>query len=266
MRIDSRACWKGVVVTSLFGCVGVAPAQAGYCPGVAVPAYFYPVAATGLWAQVVANVRARTRFNIMVMNPASGPGAAVNSDYVAAVNSARSSGIKVLGYVHTSYGTRSSAIVKSEIDAYKNWYGVDGIFIDETMANPTYLSYYSTLASYIRSARGDFVMLNPGVFPTMAKFIEMADTTVVFEGTYATYSTAWIAPPAWAPYYPASKYTHLVYGASATNMASALTLAKARNAGQVYVTDDVLPNPWDTLPSYSSTLLAAIISSCLAAQ
>ena len=25
---------------------------------------------------------------------------------------------------------------------------------------------------------------------------------------------------------------------------------RARNAGQVYITDDVMVNPWDTLPSY----------------
>jgi hypothetical protein len=32
-------------------------------------------------------------------------------------------------------------------------------------------------------------------------------------------------------------------------MQRAITLSKQRNAGWVYVTNDVLPNPWDTLPA-----------------
>ena len=67
----------------------------------------------------------------MIMNPNSGPGASQNPDYVAAVTRAKAAGIKVLGYVHTSYGALSPATVKAEIDAYKAWYQVNDIFLDE---------------------------------------------------------------------------------------------------------------------------------------
>lgn len=38
--------------------------------------------------------------------------------------------------------------------------------------------------------------------------------------------------------------------ASAADMRAAIDLAIQRNIGFVYLTDDVLPNPWDTLPSF----------------
>lgn len=34
--------------------------------------------------------------------------------------------------------------------------------------------------------------------------------------------------------------------------------AKEAGIGWIYVTDDVLPNPWDTLPSYWEAEIAAI--------
>ena len=36
-------------------------------------------------------------------------------------------------------------------------------------------------------------------------------------------------------------------------------MAASRNVGTLYVTDDVLPNPYDRLPSYWDQLLAAIV-------
>ena len=90
---------------------------------VGVPAYFYP---GDLWAQA-----SLPGGGILVMNPASGPGTEVNADYVAAVGAARAAGMKVLGYVHTSYGARQASLVEADIDAYAAWYSIDGVFFDE---------------------------------------------------------------------------------------------------------------------------------------
>ena len=40
----------------------------------------------------------------------------------------------MLGYVHTQYGVRDINLVKEEIRKYAEWYGVDGIFLDEVGA------------------------------------------------------------------------------------------------------------------------------------
>jgi hypothetical protein len=64
---------------------------------------------------------------------------------------------------------------------------------------------------------------------------------------------------------PVPNYTRfsdrlLVLGTSEADMLQAVAWSKQRNAGWVYVTNDDLPNPWDTLPSdpYWSNELNAI--------
>jgi hypothetical protein len=233
----------------------LAGAKAQLCQKMFIPAYFYP---GSLWTQAISGAPI---VDVMIMNPASGPGTSQNSDYVTAVNNAEAAGIKVIGYVHTSYGARPMSEVLSEVDLYKQWYGVSGIFLDEVSSSAANLPYYQNVSDYIRSTNGTYVALNPGTVPDQG-YISIGDTTVIFEGTYNTYKT-W-TPPSWVFSYPASKFTHLVYATSSSkNMKDAiLTKSKNRNAGYVYVTNDVLPNPWDTLPSYWSTELSYINQGC----
>ena len=237
--------------------VGFAPnAAAGVCPGIAIPAYFYPGTT---WTTAT---NSAPRVNVMIMNPNSGPGLASDPQYVQAVKTAQAAGIKVLGYVASAYGDqtiRSPQNIQSEIDSYKSWYGVDGIFVDEVASSTTFVPYYQQITNYIRASKGGFVMLNPGVVPA-ASYIDMADTTIVFEDSYANYAT-WVMPT-WLSNYPASKITHLVYAASSTQMPNAVKLGAARNAGQLFVTNDKLDNPWDTLPSYWTSELSTILTGC----
>lgn len=231
------------------------PAQsANLCQGIAIPAYFYP---GSLWTTAISSA---PKTAIMVMNPDSGPSTSKDANYASSVASAQAAGIKVLGYVYTSYGTRPAADVQNEINAYKSWYGVDGIFLDETSYDAASLPYYKNLATYIRATKGGFVMLNPGMVPAEG-YVKLADNTIVFEDSYAAYQT-W-APPSWMYKYPAGKLTHLVYNvANTTYLTNAINLSRSRNAGMIYITNDVLDNPWDTLPSYWSTELSTLTAKC----
>ncbi|MDD5392540.1 MAG: spherulation-specific family 4 protein [Thiothrix sp.] len=233
-----------------------ASAEAGSCPGIAIPAYFYPGTT---WTT---STNSAPRVNVMIMNPNSGPGLSQDPQYVQSVKAAQAAGIKVLGYVASAYGDqtiRPLQMMQSEIDSYKNWYGVDGIFVDEVASSAAFVPQYQQIANYIRSAKGGFVMLNPGVVPA-ASYVNMADTTVVFEDSYANYLN-WVMPT-WLSNYPASKITHLVYATSAAQMPNAVKLGAVRNAGELFVTNDKLDNPWDTLPSYWTTELSAILTGC----
>lgn len=232
-----------------------------------VPAYFYPSfdPAQSQWDQMQAALSTGARITA-IMNVDNGPGTAINSDYVAAVQSFRAAGGRVLGYAYTCYGnnqcqpglpaTRTVNNVLADANRYAQWYGLDGIFLDEMASQTAALPYYTALAQGLRSAHpGWQIVGNPGTAPDAA-YLGVADTLVTFEdggGSYAGYT-----PPTWAAQEPASRQAHLLYNVSGVAaMQSALAQARARNVGYVYITDDryipgdpSAPNPWDNLPSY----------------
>ena len=239
----------------IFSLVAVnAGKPAPICQKMLIPAYFYP---GPLWDQAIAGAPV---VDVMVMNPASGPGVIQDPNYANAIDNSQAAGIKVIGYVHTSYSARDINVVKSEIDLYKTWYGVDGIFLDQVSSSGANLAYYQELADYIRATSGTYVALNPGTIPDEG-YISIGDTTIIFEGTYITYKS-WTAP-SWVNNYAASKMTSLVYDtASVKDMNSAIRKSTKIKTGNVYITKDVLPNPWDTLPSYWNAELSAINKGC----
>lgn len=231
-------------------------ACAGEPQSIAVPSYFYP---GSLWTKME---NANPTVRLAVMNPNSGPGDAQNQDYVNQVNKSQSAGLTVLGYVHTSYGARDIAAVKAEVDRYYEWYGVDGIFLDEASTNcDLATTYYAELYDHIKSKGGQAMIVhNPGTHPEKECYMPVADVLVTFEGTHSTYVNNYSAP-AWESAYPANRFWHLVYDSPGSKaMERDIRLSKERGAGYVYVTPDVLPNPWDTLPGsfYWNNELAAV--------
>ena len=223
------------------------------CPSVTVPAYFY---AGPTWDTAVSGPSSVPR--TLILNPSSGPGGQQDPNYVTTVQKARAAGARVIGYVHTSYGTRPADVVLEEVARYQAWYGVVDVFFDEVSATTADLEYYRALSDRVRAA-GGLVVLNPGVHPD-ERYMAVGDQVVTFEGSYDSYRRAQV--PAWTAAYPASRFTHLVYSTTKRQMGNALSLAEQRRAGNVYVTNDVLDNPWDTLPSYWGSELTSLASRC----
>jgi len=60
--------------------------------------------------------------------------------------------------------------------------------------------------------------------------------------------------------YPSERFWHLIYATAEADLLDAIALSKQRNAGWIYVTDDTLPNPWNSLPdgTYWDALLDAV--------
>ncbi len=226
-----------------------------------VPAYFYPAGkGLGYWNQMA--TAAPKAPIVAILNPNSGPGTAVDPSYVSVVTDLRAAGGKVLGYVHTSYGARPLAQVTQDILLYQAFYAVDGFFIDE-MANDgsaTTVGYSASLYEYVKALNPAYhVIGNPGT-NTREVYVSRptADAVVVFEGDPKAYRR--FTPDSWAASYPASRFGHLLYGVGDFAAArSALDLAAQRNAALVYATNDKLkPNPWDSLPSYWSSLITEV--------
>jgi hypothetical protein len=232
---------------------------------VVVPAYQYPTLGT-LWADLAA---AAPRVPLVaILNPDNGPGAVADPNYVAAVNAVRAAGGKVYGYVYTHYTARGADTVLADAARYPRFYPIDGVFVDELTADasPAHLAYYAGLVAGLHdSLPGLPVMGNPGI-NCDAGYVNVAhfDELLTFEH-HAGYDT-WL-PESWMAAQPPSRFVNLVYARhGAAGMLEAIRQAAHRNVASVYVTDDSLPNPWDTLPPYWATEVAVIETTAVAAS
>jgi Spherulation-specific family 4/PEP-CTERM motif len=233
-----------------------------------VPAYFYPSfdPALSYWDEMTAVAAAGGHITAIV-NVNNGPGDSLNGDYSSAINSFRAAGGKVLGYVYTCYGintctpglpaTRTATDVLADAQRYATWYNVDGIFLDEMSNSAAALPFYQTVAAGLRAARpGGSIVGNPGT-STPAAYLNVADTLVTFESGAASYAGAATEP--WMGTAAPQRQANLLYNVSSEAAMRALVQQAAqRNVGYLYVTNDVLPNPWDQLPSYWLAEVAAI--------
>jgi hypothetical protein len=246
---------------ALAGVLALSP-QADAQQQIAVPTYFFPTFdgagnPSGYWGQFFSAVPTA---GLGVINPGSGPGASPSTSYQNLM-SKKPNGVKIIGYVYSDYGSRALSSVQADIDKYYLWYPtVDGIFVDEANNNSctVELNYYRSLYNYIKGKSASAtVVLNPGA-ATLECYVNSSDILITFESDFASYSGSWSSGHAWEANYPTSRFWHLVHGTSSGNMATALNLSRQRRAGWVYVTDDVMINPWDTLASYWSAEVADV--------
>lgn len=234
-----------------------------FCQHIAVPAYFDPRAGTtggNLWSTMLASAPA---LGIIIANPNDGPGAAQDPGYVKAIQSARSKGIKVAGYVHTHYGAPDAAKrANQDIDAWNSFYGVTDIFLDTMPTAKSFIALYQGYNERIKKRAG-ITILNPGTtFPEEWVAQNAGDIFVTFEDGANAHSSATF--PSWmtSGKYQPGRFMHLVYGVAAGSLNTVLNRTRALKVGHVYITSDDLPNPWDSLASYWATEVAAINKGC----
>ena len=201
--------------------------------------------------------------SVAIFNPASGPGSSYDSAYGAKVDAFRAAGGKVIGYVSTSYaGTintaRTTTAVNADVLKYHQWYNIDGIFFDEWAPESTYTSYASTIYSYLKGLNPSYWAVgNAG--PKVAEVYLSApyvDNVVIYEETGAKYLN-WTMP-SWAKNYSSTRFSIMIHTATSGQMDIAVGRSKYENVGFVYVTDDVMANPWDVAPTFWSTEVAAM--------
>lgn len=234
-----RAAIALVVVAAVAAVLLLGRDEPETCLRQLVPAYFAPGAPQG-WDALLAGTPPGVA--TVIVNPANGPGGAADPGYARIVAAARAGDIEVVGYVHTRFGARPVAEVAADVERYREWYGIDGIFMDEASAEAADLPYYRELAALVEGT----VILNPGRVPDEG-YADVADVVVTFEGTRAVYADA--SFPAWTTERGAARFAHLVYEAAGAEPGSVERVAAKRNAANVYVTDDAGANPWDVLPA-----------------
>lgn len=169
-------------------------------------------------------------------------------------------GGRILGYVYTSYGNRSQSDVQADIDRWFQWYGtnyIDGIFLDEQASVSGKESYYKSIYQYIQSKKSAALVVgNPGTNTIESYLVSsgqrVTDVVCVFETDSAQFSS-W-TPAAWYSKYSRENFYVLLYNCSTGSWTTRIDQVKNKNVGWVYITNDILDNPWDTLPPYFGDL------------
>ncbi|HEX3088576.1 MAG TPA: spherulation-specific family 4 protein [Ilumatobacteraceae bacterium] len=250
------------------------PADLAITQKVAVPSYINPLADPDAWARLAATPPGTVGF--AVANVINGPDYLPLDEWSGVTQAVSASGVGVVGYVDTGYlGTTGQRTrlgstdpidwmsqIQHDIASWYKFYGtsLSGIFFDQaqnacgpTATSNEWADLYSQLTDDVeRLHPGAQTVLNPGTNVPQC-YENAADVIVTFEGSYQSYIDDPAAPNpytplTWTPTDP-MKIWHIVYGAPDTaSMEQAVALSKTRDAGYVYVTDDVLANPYDTLP------------------
>jgi len=224
-------------------------ADAATAAGIMVPLYTYP---GGTWDKVVKTKNDYPDVPIVaIVNPANGPGGSQDSNYVSGIGKLKDAGVIVLGYVSTAYTNRGLSAVKGDIDKWDKWYDVDGIFFDEQTNWAGKEWYYTEAGDYAESKGLDFTVGNPGA-NSIASYLDTVDVVLIYESpglpnlnNYQSWSS-----------YDNSKLGMIPFGVGSlpTNWIN----NAAQLVGWIYVTNDALPNPWDSLPPYFGDMTALL--------
>lgn len=195
---------------------------------------------------------------IMIVNLDNGDDENYYPSVDSAIRAARKQGIFVIGYTYTGYGKRNPKIVRRKIDAVYRNYLVDGMFFDEAPTDcntrnsyfSTQFLYYQSLTNYVREKTGARItVLNPGTYSPSDCWMGITNILMNWEDQgYVSYLDNYV-DYAWVHKYPPDRFWHIVYGMDENRLQATLDLAKQRNAGWIYLTQEK-GNPYGRPPKY----------------
>ena len=231
-----------------------AAADSGIQPtpfGSIVPLYTDPTDSS--WTVIASAAQSHPTVRVVaIINPNSGPTASADQSYATGIPMLQSSGVHVIAYVATGYASRPPGDVQHDIDLYHSQYpSLEGIFFDEAAVYEAgHETLYMQYAQYARSAGLSFVVANPGTAP-MSQYIPLFDVTMVYE-------TGGEADPASLAMWACQPHSVGAFAYGIPTLDPAYVTSVRTDVNWIYLTNDTLPNPYDTLPPYFSDLLTAL--------
>ncbi|KAF8885165.1 Spherulation-specific family 4 [Infundibulicybe gibba] len=239
--------------------------------GVIFPLYIYPGTGCTGWTPVTTAIQSNKVLQFyIVINPNSGPGGAPGSkpdtNYQACIAALRTAGsaaqnVKILGYVATGFGARSSTDVNSDIDTYSQWaasYRPDGIFFDEGATAANLLPTYQAFSARVHQDFGtSFIILNPGTTPT-SNYFAIADIIVTFEGFYNDFSSSSLVIGSATPSQKQAVILHDGPGQAPFQLVN--ELASVLAVGASFITDFPNAIAYSNMPTGWTTFLGNLIS------
>ena len=177
------------------------------------------------------------------------------------MQAARAGGAKIYVYVPTGYLTKNTAnasLAAGRISSALADPDIDGVFLDEVRSGCSVKAQNDYTAMYNQAATaGKRLVYNPGQTAGSC-FNTISNASVNFEGTASSYLT-WPASE-WGRALGSDKSWQIMHGATITDIPSMVALAKARNAGLIWVAQT---DQWTQFPdaTYFAALRNAIGSS-----
>ncbi|VDC03830.1 unnamed protein product [Peniophora sp. CBMAI 1063] len=237
--------------------VGLLPAALGL--NILFPAYFCGdgndcfTQSCAQYDPIVSQAQAHPNVDFYtIINPDNGPLSTSDlyPNYATCIPELKNAGTNsfVLGYVSTKNGNRAVSDVEADIDTYASWstsYRPTGIFFDEVPDGAKKVSQYASYATYARDAGFNFIVFNPGTTANSGYF-SPADLVVTFEDLYSSFATSDLSITSSTP---AAKQAVILYNGPSTAPASLISQLGSLGIGAVFITDDTLPNPYDTVPT-----------------
>lgn len=212
--------------------------------GLIVPLYSYP---GNTWDKLIQEKTLHSDVPVIaIVNPDNGPGVK-DANYVAGIQDLQKSGILVLGYVYTK--NVDTTEIRNDINEYKNWYGVDGIFFDAMSNTRGDESFYKQISDYAKSMGLSYTVGNPGA-DTIPTYVGTVDNLVIHDNS-GILSMASLG--GWHANFTKSDFSSISYGVSHVNKTYVTDAEK--HVKYIYITDLKLPNPFNGLPSYIDDLM-----------
>ena len=185
---------------------------------------------------------------IAVINPDNGPGDFKNTTYAIDVLKLQAAGINVIGYTFTNYGQRDVASIFQDISKYTLWYNVDGIFFDE-VANFGQEEDLETFDDYANAQGASYTIGNPGI-DIPPSYIGILDNYIIYENKGLPDLNL-----IEERYSGLDKQHFSVTAYGVMDFDSNYILALSEFVQYMYITDDDLPNPYDTFSSHLERLV-----------
>jgi hypothetical protein len=217
--------------------------------GSIVPLYSYPDAPA--WQAIIAAKALHPKVTVIaIVNPDNGPGASIDATFTKGIAALVAASIVPIGYISTSYTARGEPTVKGNIDRWHTQYAaVQGIFFDEQSNKVGDEQFYRDVSQYAKAQGFTLTVGNPGS-DVPSSYLDTVDVMLAYEDSGT--------PPLASLTKYAAQRSHFGIIPYGTALDPVYVKAASSSVAYVYITDDTLPNPWDTLPSSFASLLNAL--------
>jgi hypothetical protein len=228
--------------------------------GFGIPGYAHPLLAPAEWAELT---RPGTPLHWVVLNVAAGPGDRPDPHCLEAVGRLRNAGVRVLGHLDMSHGSRTFGDLVRDAQHFSDWYKIDGFLLDRCPTERADLANVRrTTATLDAVVDGGHMVLGHGSHPYPG-YAEAADQLVTFSGPWAEYRWSQVAE--WTAEYPPERFVHFVHGVPRTHLKEATRIARWQGAGTIFFTDRGgrwegrgQIGPFETLPGYWDEIVSQI--------